>query len=223
MAETFHTPFGDIDPAAVEAATASAAQADGRRNIEEITIKFAKGLCSEPFTSKDGKEFVRIQIPNSDPADHDPWQEFVLESRQVHENQYGKGLWAKIPADGHTTVSRPFLAGQDENGKNIWDSKKRSVPNRELKEMVEFYKNRGRDERTPASADRQAQEKAAEDRGGGSQKEEPGPEHHPEKEKAPPGRKSSVKEQLATGKKEAEKAAGPKAKTDRKLNKEPER
>lgn len=161
MAETFSTPFGDIDPAAVEAATAAAAQADSRRNMEEITIKFAKGLCSDPFTSKEGKEFVRIQIPNSDPADHDPWQEFVLESKQVHENQYGKGLWAKIPADGHTTVSRPFLAGKDENGRNIWDSKKRTVSNRELKEMVEFYKNRGRDERSSAQESRKASVKEA--------------------------------------------------------------
>ena len=72
MAETFSTPFGDIDPAAVEAATAAAEQASGRKDIEEITIKFAKGLCSEPFMSKCGKEYVRIQIPNSDPADHDP-------------------------------------------------------------------------------------------------------------------------------------------------------
>ena len=56
MAETFHTPFGDIDPAAADAATAAAAAADSRRNIEEISIKFAKGLCSEPFMSKSGKE-----------------------------------------------------------------------------------------------------------------------------------------------------------------------
>ena len=161
MAETFHTPFGDIDPAAAGAATAAAAAADSRRNIEEISIKFAKGLCSEPFMSKSGKEFVRIQIPNSDPADHEPWQEFVLESKQVHENQYGKGLWAKIPADGHTTVSRPFLAGKDENGKNIWDSRKRTVSNRELKEMVEFYKTRGRDARSSSQEDRKASVKEA--------------------------------------------------------------
>ena len=161
MAETFSTPFGDIDPAAVEAAAAAAEQASGRKDIEEITIKFAKGLCGEPFMSKGGKEFVRIQIPNSDPADHDPWQEFVLESKQVHENQYGKGLWAKIPADGHTTVSRPFLAGQDEKGRNIWDSKKRTVSNRELKEMVEFYKSRGRDERPSAQEGRKTSVKEA--------------------------------------------------------------
>ena len=142
MAESFHTPFGDIDPAAVEAATAAAAQADGRKDIEEITIKFAKGLCSEPFMSKGGKEFVRIQIPNSDPADHDPWQEFVLESKQVHENQYGKGLWAKIPAEGTTVVTKPVLKGQDEQGKNIWEDVKTKVPNKELKGMVEAYKTR---------------------------------------------------------------------------------
>ena len=143
--------------AAVDAAVAE----DVKKEIEEITIKFAKGLCSEPFMSKGGKEFVRIQIPNSDPADHDPWQEFVLESKQVHENQYGKGLWAKIPADGHTTVSRPFLAGQDEKGRNIWDSKKRTVSNRELKEMVEVYKSRGRDERPSAQEGRKTSVKEA--------------------------------------------------------------
>jgi hypothetical protein len=221
MAETFHTPFGDIDPAAAEAAAAAAAKGDGRRNIEEVTIKFAKGLCSEPFVSKDGKEFVRIQIPNSDPADHDPWQEFVLESKQVHENQYGKGLWAKIPADGHTTVSRPFLAGKDENGRNIWDSKKRTVSNRELKEMVEFYKTRGRDERTSSQADRkETQENASVT---GKDLSEAEPDHHPEKEKAPPGRKASVKELLETGKKEAGRTGNTAAKTLKKQHAEPER
>ena len=35
---------------------------------EEVTIKFGKGLA-EPFQSKDGREFMRITIPNQDPAD----------------------------------------------------------------------------------------------------------------------------------------------------------
>ena len=30
---------------------------------EEVTIKFGKGLA-EPFQSKDGREFMRITIPN---------------------------------------------------------------------------------------------------------------------------------------------------------------
>ena len=152
MAEVMNTPFGDVDPAAVDAATATAEKS----KIEEITIKFAKGLCGEPFMSKNGVELVRIQIPNKDPNDHTPWAEFVLAKKSVHENQYGKGLWAKIPADGHTTVSKSFLAGQDENGKNIWEKDKRSVPNRERKEMVEFYKERGEAQHESASADRES-------------------------------------------------------------------
>ena len=55
-------------------------------------------------------------------------------------NQHGKGLWAKIPADGHTTLTKPYLAGQSEDGKNIWKDEKTTVSNRELKSMVEFYK-----------------------------------------------------------------------------------
>ena len=58
---------------------------------EEVTIKFGKGLA-EPFTSKDGKEFMRITVPNQVPADKTPWASFVLPSKAVHENQYGKGL-----------------------------------------------------------------------------------------------------------------------------------
>ena len=112
MAEVMNTPFGDIDTGAVEAAV-SGAKGPEREKAEEITIKFAKGLCSEPFTSKAGKEYVRIQIPNADP-------------------EKGEG-------------------------------------------------------------------------------------------KAPPGKRDSVKEQLAEGKEAAAKARSPKAKTDRKLNKDPER
>ena len=159
----------EIDMAAVDAAVAE----DVKKEIEEITIKFAKGLCSEPFMSKNGVELVRIQIPNKDADDHTPWAEFVLANKSVHENQFGKGLWAKIPADGHTTVSKSFLAGQDENGKNLWEKNKRSVPNRELKEMVEFYKERGEKERGGAPADRQSgtiSEKAEEESDRGAKK-----------------------------------------------------
>lgn len=42
---------------------------------------------------------------------------FVLPAKAVQENQYGKGLWTKIPADGHTTLTKPYLAGQSEDGK----------------------------------------------------------------------------------------------------------
>jgi len=114
---------------------------------EEVTIKFGKGLA-EPFQSKDGREFMRITIPNQDPADKTPWASFVLPAKAVHENQYGKGLWAKIPADGTTVVTKPMLQGQDDSGKNIWQDVKTQVPNTELKAMVESYKTRAPQEKS---------------------------------------------------------------------------
>ena len=118
---------------------------------EEVSIKFGKGLA-EPFTSKDGREFTRIRIPNQDPKDKTPWASFVLPSKSVHENQYGKGLWAKIPADGTTVITKPTLKGQDDKGRNIWDNVKTNVPNRELKSMVEAYKTRTPQAREPKTA-----------------------------------------------------------------------
>ena len=41
---------------------------DERKEFEELTIKFGKGLA-EDFTGKDGKAYKRILIPNTDPAD----------------------------------------------------------------------------------------------------------------------------------------------------------
>ena len=111
-----------------------------RKPMEELTIKFGKGLV-EDFTGKDGKEYKRIMIPNNDPEDHSPWASFVLPAKMVHENQYGNGLWAKIPVEAHTTVTKPErIEGVD--GETIWENHKSSVPNAELKAMVEAYKTR---------------------------------------------------------------------------------
>lgn len=122
----------------------------------DVTIKFGKGLA-EPFQSKDGREFLRISIPNQDPADKTPWARFVLPAKAVHENQYGKGLWAKIPADGTTVVTKPTIQGQDDKGKNIWQDVKTQVPNTELKAMVEAYKTRA-----PQTKETQPRESAME-------------------------------------------------------------
>ena len=130
---------------AAEGKTAAPAQR------EEVSIKFGKGLA-EPFTSKDGREFMRIRIPNQDPKDKTPWASFVLPAKAVHENQYGKGLWAKIPVDGTTVVTKPVLKGQDEQGKNIWEDQKTKVPNKELKGIVEAYKTRTPQAREPKTA-----------------------------------------------------------------------
>ena len=124
---------------AKEAKEGKTAEAPGKR--EEVTIKFGKGLA-EPFQSKDGREFMRIMIPNQDQSDKIPWASFVLPAKAVYENQYGKGLWAKIPADRTTVVTKPVLKGQDEQGKNIWEDQKNKVPNQDLKSMVEAYKTK---------------------------------------------------------------------------------
>ena len=113
-------------------------------HVEEITLHFGKGTV-EPFTAKDGREMLKIVIPNADRSDHTPWASFVLPAKAVHENQYGKGMWCKLPANGTTTLHRNVKVGQDEQGKPIWDTEKTKVPNKELKKMVEAYKDRDRD------------------------------------------------------------------------------
>ncbi len=117
---------------------------NGQADDNELTIKFAKGLA-EPFTSKDGKEYAEILIPNIDPNDKAPWASFVLPAKNVHENKFGKGLWAKIPEDGTTTLRRSVPIGVDEAGKKLCTDQSRKVTNTELKKMVEAYKERPRD------------------------------------------------------------------------------
>lgn len=119
----------------------------GRCRMEELTIKFGKGFA-EPFTGKDGKKYMQIRIPNEDPGDHSPWASFVLPEKAVHENQFGKGLWAKITADGSTTVTKPERA-EGADGGIVWENRKISVSNTELKSMVEAYKNRDPQMREP--------------------------------------------------------------------------
>ena len=75
--------------------------------------------------------------------DGDVWTRLsalIMGLGNLRRGQVIKGLWAKIPADGHTTLTKPYLAGQSEDGKNIWKDEKTTVINRELKSMVEFYK-----------------------------------------------------------------------------------
>ena len=117
----------------------------GSERKNELTIKFGKGLVGEPFTSKKGSELVEIKIPNEDENDHTPWASFVVSPKMVHENQFGKGLFIKLPADGKTTVSKPVKTEEiGENGKNVWKNEKREVSNAELKSMAESYKERSK-------------------------------------------------------------------------------
>lgn len=110
---------------------------------KEVTIKFGKGLA-KPFTSKSGREMVRISIPNRDSSDKRSWETFVVSAKQVHDNNYGKGVWMKLPEDGKVTLTRPVPAGKDEAGKTVWGRQSRQVPNTELKSMLEAYKDKSR-------------------------------------------------------------------------------
>lgn len=144
---------------------------DSSKKMDEITLKFGKGCVGEEFEGKDGVKYKEILVPNQDKDDHRPWQTFVVKSNHVHENQFGKGMWCKLPADGTTTLHRSVKVGQDEQGKPIWETQKTKVTNRELKKMVEAYKDKDRDrvsmkeklpEKKAEAAQQQPAEKAAE-------------------------------------------------------------
>ena len=108
---------------------------------KELTIKFSRRLA-RPFTSKDGKEMVAISIPNENPEDKRSWEEFVLPAERVHDDYYGsKALWAKIPADGNTTLSRS-IKPSEENDR--WTKEERKVDNNTLKSLVEAYKQKNK-------------------------------------------------------------------------------
>ena len=108
-----------------------------QKTEETIKITFTRKLA-RPFTTKNGKEMVAISIPNQDPADTRAWEEVVLPIQMLHSDHYGsKSLWAKIPADGTTVLSRSERPSA-ENGE--WVRTERTVDNKTLKSMVEAYK-----------------------------------------------------------------------------------
>lgn len=116
-----------------------------KKEFKEITLKFGKGCVGEEFQGKDGKAYKEILVPNPDKNDHRPWQTFVVKANHVHENQFGKGMWIKLPAEGHTTLRRSVVIGEKPDGKKEWGTEKTSVSNTDLKKMVEAYKERPRE------------------------------------------------------------------------------
>ena len=108
-----------------------------QKAVETIKITFSRKLA-KPFTSKGGKEMVAISIPNQDAEDKRPWEEFVLPIQMLHSDHYGsKTLWAKIPEDGSTTLTRSIKPAEDGGS---WTREERTVDNKTLKSMVEAYK-----------------------------------------------------------------------------------
>ena len=115
----------------------TAVQEPEQQPVETLTIKFSRKLA-RPFTSKSGKDMVAIKIPNADPEDKNAWEEFVLPVKMVHSDHYGsKSLWAEIPADGTTVLSRSEKPSA-ETGE--WTRTERTVANKTWKSMVEAYK-----------------------------------------------------------------------------------
>ena len=145
----------------MDEATKPDVPAEDSQKMDEITLKFGKGCVGEEFQGKDGNKYKEILVPNQDKDDHRPWQTFVVKSNHVHENQYGKGMWCKLPANGSTTLKRNVKIGQDEQGKPIWDTEKTKVPNKDLKKMVESYKERSSVKDKIAEKKNEAAEKTA--------------------------------------------------------------
>ena len=131
-------PFEPVEPGPEQSPDAE------KKQVEEITLKFGKGCVGEEFEGKDGNKYREILVPNTDSEDTRPWQTFVVRSNHVHDNQYGKGMWCKLPADGHTTLRRSMRTGVDDAGKPLWETTKTQVSNRDLKELVEHYKTKDR-------------------------------------------------------------------------------
>lgn len=118
------------------------AQEQEKKDIKEITLKFGKGCVKDTFTAKDGKNYTCILIPNQDQEDKRPWQTFVVRANHLHEDKFGKGMWVKLPAEGHTTLHRNMIVGERDDGSKIWETQKEKVTNVDLKKMVEAYKTK---------------------------------------------------------------------------------
>ena len=116
-----------------------------KKEFKEITLKFGKGCVGEEVQGKDGKAYKEILVPNPDKNDHRPWQTFVVRANHVHEDKFGKGMWIKLPAEGHTTLRRSVVVGEKPDGKKEWGTEKTKVSNADLKKMVEAYKERPRE------------------------------------------------------------------------------
>ena len=113
-----------------------------KKEYKEISMKFSKNLAKS-FTGKDGKEYYSIQIPNQDPEDKRSWEEFVLPRYKVHEDKSSdKCFFAKVPAEGQTTLIR---AVKPETPEGEWGKEERKVDNKELKKLVESYKDKNKD------------------------------------------------------------------------------
>ena len=157
LAEEAAVAYGEKDLPPWESTPPSEEQ--GRKAEEEkLTLHFAKGLCTF-FTSKKGTELARIKIPNTT---FESWPSFVLPAGNVRESRFGKGYWAKIAADGRTTLSISRKVTGDD-GKERWDNRTMVVNNRQLLAMVESYRQvKEMPEKAEKAEEKETPEKAKE-------------------------------------------------------------
>ena len=135
----YQSSFGEISPSEFEDSLQGTREHSEPR--DEISLHFGKKLCTF-FTSRAGKEMARIKIPGTE---YPSWPEFVVPAKMVHDNQYGKGFWIKLPANGKTRLSYSERTDLP-NGERNYERKEVTVTNRELKEMVESYRHQDRDQ-----------------------------------------------------------------------------
>lgn len=138
-----------------------------RPQNEDIFIKTASKLVGEPFEAKDGNTYCKVKIPNRDENDKSPWASFVVPADKVMDDKFSENCKCfPLSADGTTTVTKDFLVGKDEEGKGIYDHRKKTFKNTDLKKIVEAYKDRERTAETPSfqeqlqEAKKEASEKA---------------------------------------------------------------
>lgn len=130
------------------------------KQVDTITIKMAKGVVGEPFVGKDGNEYRQVKIPNRDAEDKSPWATFVVRSNQIHEDQFGKGMWMKVPEDGNTTIRKDNPVGE-KDGKMQYETTEKKIPNTELKSMVEFYKDKSKEAEVEKLVEKTAEKEVA--------------------------------------------------------------
>ena len=88
-----------------------------KKEFKEITMKFGKGCVGEEFQGKDGISTRKYSFPIPIRMITDRGRLFVVKANHVHEDKFGKGMWIKLPAEGHTTLRRPVVVGEKPDGK----------------------------------------------------------------------------------------------------------
>ncbi len=116
-------------------------EAEGKKEFKAITLKFGKGYLGKEFAGKDGNQYREILVP-PDKASERPWATFVVKADSVHENQYGKGMWMKLPAEGNTTIRWSVDISPEGSTTKEYLSQQEKIPNMDLKKMMEAYKER---------------------------------------------------------------------------------